>query len=480
MNELPDGFVIRLAEHVRVRDSGRTIIGGAPPRVSHLSEAARRIFPGDTLTVDGPASRLLAENLLASGIAAPVTETLDDIDLDDVTCVVPVRDRAKSLDRLLTSLAGLPHLVVVDDCSREPDSVAKTAAHHGAILISLEHNLGPAGARNAGLGVVTTPYVLFADADVVLTTNAVSRLLKHFHDSRVAVAAPRILGLGHGAGWLGPYEDACSSLDMGPQSALVRPRSSVAWLPSAVMVARVEALGQGFDESMTVGEDVDLIWRLTDSGWRIRYDADIIGRHDHRTSFGPWLKRKAFYGLSANLLATRHGRKVAPAVLTPVSAAIAIAALFQRRWSMPVIAILTGVTTARLSRTVGRSDQPRVLAAELTARGISATLAQTTALMLRHWWPLATFGAMLSTRIRRAVVLSAVLDSVIEYRRTSPDMDPLSFAVARRLDDLAYGTGVWAGAARGHSVRALLPDFQRVPLRCGHLPGQHVARFFPG
>jgi len=127
------------------------------------------------------------------------------------------------------------------------------------------------------------------------------------------------------------------------------------------------------------------------------------------------------------------------------------------------MAILAGVTTARLSRTVGPSDQPRVLAAELTAQGISATLAQTTALMLRHWWPLAALGALFSQRIRRAALLSAVADSVIEYGRTSPDMDPLSFTVARRLDDIAYGTGVWAGAARGHSVRALLPDLQTGP-----------------
>jgi hypothetical protein len=34
---------------------------------------------------------------------------------------------------------------------------------------------------------------------------------------------------------------------------------------------------------------------------------------------------------------------------------------------------------------------------------------------------------------------------------------PVRFAVARRLEDLAYGTGLWWGAARARDPRALLP-----------------------
>jgi len=34
---------------------------------------------------------------------------------------------------------------------------------------------------------------------------------------------------------------------------------------------------------------------------------------------------------------------------------------------------------------------------------------------------------------------------------------PVRFIVARRLDDLAYGAGLWWGALRSRSPRALLP-----------------------
>ena len=459
MNELPDGFVIRLADHVRVRDGGRTLIGGAPLRVSHLSKAAPTLFAGETLTVESPVSRLFAESLLGSGMAEPVVGLLGKIELDQVTCVIPVRDRSKSLDRLLRSIAGLPHLVVVDDCSDEPELIAEVCRRHDAQLISLGRNLGPAGARNAGLRTVTTPYVMFVDSDVVITIRAVATLLKHFHDPKVGAVAPRILGLESCAGWIGRYEAARSSLDLGPQSALVHPRSRVAWVPSAVLLARTVALGEGFDATMMVGEDVDLVWRLTDCGWRVRYKAEVIARHDHRTTILPWMKRKAFYGLGADSLAKRHGSKVAPAVLGPASVGIAVAALVQRRWSLPVIGLLTGVTAARLTKNLERSETPTRLGTELALKGTASSLSQLMALVLRHWWPAAALGSCVSFRVRRAVVIAAAVDTVVEYQRLKPESNVLEFTVARRIDDLAYGAGVWWGAFASRSPRALTPEF---------------------
>jgi hypothetical protein len=51
-----------------------------------------------------------------------------------------------------------------------------------------------------------------------------------------------------------------------------------------------------------------------------------------------------------------------------------------------------------------------------------------------------------------------VLDAALEYRRTRPNLDFGRFALARRLDDIAYGFGVWKSALKGRTVRALLPD----------------------
>ncbi|KAA1397605.1 mycofactocin biosynthesis glycosyltransferase MftF [Aeromicrobium ginsengisoli] len=457
---LPEGFAVRLAPRVRVRDGGRTLIGGAPIRVNHLSARARDLLRDGSLVVSDATSGRLAEQLIGSGMTEPVTALLDPIDLDKVTCVIPVRDRPAELDRLLVGLDKAMRVVVVDDASIDPERMAKVAGRHGADFLPLHRNVGPAGARNAGLREVRTPYVAFVDSDVVIEPAAVARLLKHLHDPQVALVAPRILALDHDGSWIGRYESARSSLDLGRHSALVRPQSTIAWVPSAVVVARVDALGEGFDASMAVGEDVDLVWRLDAEGWRIRYDADVVARHDHRTSLRRWLHRKAFYGSGAAALADRHGSKVAPAVLTPIGAATAVAALAQRRWSLPAMGLLSGVMTWRLSRSLRGSDHPVRTAGELAVLGISSNLAQLMHLLLRHWWPAAAVGAMFSPRLRRALVIAAVADTVIERRRLEPDLDPVRFAMALRLDDAAYGAGLWAGTGRRRRIRALLPDLR--------------------
>ncbi|MGJ3558290.1 glycosyltransferase family 2 protein [Streptomyces sp. INA 01156] len=61
----------------------------------------------------------------------------------------------------------------MDDASRSPGPVAAVAAAHGARLLPLLANVGPAGARNAGLRLVTTPYAVFVDSDVVLPPDTV-------------------------------------------------------------------------------------------------------------------------------------------------------------------------------------------------------------------------------------------------------------------------------------------------------------------
>ncbi|MBO4271228.1 mycofactocin biosynthesis glycosyltransferase MftF [Microbispora triticiradicis] len=459
---LPDGFTVRLNRRVRVRDGGRTLVGGAPTRVMYLTPAAADLFDGRGLRVRDRVSALLADRLLEAGLADPVVGDLPGLDPSQVTVVVPVRDRPAALDRLLSGIGDRHRVIVVDDASAAPDAVAEVAAAHGAVLVALTENVGPAAARNAGLRRVTTPYVAFADSDVVLEPGTLPTLLRHFADPRVAVAAPRVLGLrlpGRDR-WILRYEDARSSLDLGLDPGIVRPRAPVSWVPSAFLLARVDALGHGFSADMRVGEDVDLVWRLARAGWRVRYEPAATVRHEHRTVVHDWLRRKAFYGTGADLLARRHGRDVAPAVLAPWSAAFVLALLAQRRWSLPAAALIFAGTAATMSAKVRRSEHPVRLALTLTSDGAVAAVWQATALLLRHWWPLAAVGCLLSRRLRRAVAAVAVMDALTDLRRTGAHLDPVRYAVARRLDDAAYGSGLWLGALRGRSVRALLPDIR--------------------
>ena len=213
---------------------------------------------------------------------------------------------------------------------------------------------------------------------------------------------------------------------------------------------------------MHVAEDVDLVWRLHDDGWRVRYEPAAAVRHDHRTSLLPWLRRKAYYGTGAAPLAARHGSDVAPLVLTPWTAALTVALLAQRRWSLPVAGLVTAAVTVRIARRLHDDDHPLRTASSLTALGAVAAVQQTGSALTRHFWPLAALLSLRSPRARHAVLVAAVADALVDHRRVRPDLDPLRFLVARRLDDLAYGTGLWLGAARARSPRALVPAFRGI------------------
>ena len=88
-------------------------------------------------------------------------------------------------------------------------------------------------------------------------------------------------------------------------------------------------------------------------------------------------------------------------------------------------------------------------------------LSQASALLTRHWWPVTAAGCTVSRRLRRAAAVAALADIALEYRRDRAGLDPLRYGIARRLDDLAYGAGVWLSAARGRSTAALRPRITR-------------------
>ncbi len=149
--------------------------------------------------------------------------------------------------------------------------IAAVAERFGARYVRLAANRGASAARNAGLRAASTPFVAFLDADCVPPPGFPGELVGHLADPAIALIAPRIVSGARHAGRIARYERVRSALDMGPDPALVRPYAQVWYVPSAAMVARREALGAGFDEALHLGEDVDLVWRLHDAGWQVRY-----------------------------------------------------------------------------------------------------------------------------------------------------------------------------------------------------------------
>ena len=256
---------------------GTVLVGGSPIRVLRLTPSGARQVVGwwsGTPVPDSPKARALARRLLDTGIAHPA-ENLGALEGScapgDVTVVIPVRDRQAELVRCLAGLARTPRVIVVDDCSADPAAIARIASEAGARVLRRPENGGPGAARNTGLAAADTPLVAFLDSDCVPGPGWLDALLPHFADPAVGAVAPRIVPDAPGRTWLARYEGASSTLDMGARASIVRPGSRVPYVPGAALVVRRTAVGPGFVEKMRVGEDVDFVWRLAASGWRVRY-----------------------------------------------------------------------------------------------------------------------------------------------------------------------------------------------------------------
>lgn len=450
---LPDGFTVRLHDDVAI---GRLISRGT--RVLRVHPTVRAALKGRSVTVSDLTSATVAERLLDLDLATPEPSPLRPYGLDDLTVVIPVLDDAKSVDRLLTNLVGQVTCIVVDDASRDPSQIAEVAVRHGATLIRLDCNRGPAAARNIGLARVTTPLVAFVDADVTITANGLADLLSCFADPGVVAAAPRILAK-QGDRWFQRYERTVGSLDLGARPATVRGWSEVAYVPSACLVARAESIRDGFDESLRSGEDVDLVWRLLAAGHRIRYEPGVVALHDQRREVLPWAARQFFYGTSAAPLVERHGTLAAPAVLTPLQVALLVSLLVTRGRSRVVSVVLALLVAAASWRAT--SGERLLVRTRVAGAVVSMTLRQGVNLVVHHGAPASLASTLVSRQARRMVVAVGIVEGMAAWRRSDRTVSPWSFVAARRFSTAAYGCGVWWGAARTGVWRAVIPHVIR-------------------
>ena len=468
MSRLPNGFAVQVDRRVRVLGSGSTLLGGSPVRMLKLAPAAQQMLERGRLEVRDDISADLARTLLDAGVAHP--RPAGGPSFRDVTVVIPVRDNLEGVHRLVMALRGM-RVVIVDDGSSttlRPDMFAGAPCQ--IEILRHERSLGPAAARNTGLSRCRTELVAFLDSDVVPRRGWLEALLGHFCDPTVALAAPRIVALHVGDTAVERYEMMNSALDLGAREAPVLQNAPVAYVPSAALICRRSAVAEvcGFDEALRSGEDVDLCWRLAESGSRLRYEPVALVAHEHRAQLGQWLSRLAFYGGSAAPLAVRHPDNTAPLVI-PLWSLLTWASLATA--SVPGVAagmLFAGLYTRRVAGALKDTDATAGDVAGLAARGLAYGARQLAAACCRDYWPAALAAVVVSRRCRRAVLAAAVIDAAQDWatRKPVPDetgkpIGPLGYMLFKRAGDLAYGVGLWAGAFRERTLQPLRPDIRR-------------------
>lgn len=190
----------------------------------------------------------------------------------DVTVIVPTKNEVANIERFLASIPDDIALIVVDSSDDgTPELIAERRP--SAQVIRARTNIPIA--RQIGSDAAATPWLLFADADVVFAPSYFVQLT----GLDVAVDTGGVVGTKSTIDGFDRYH-----------RWFVRGQRLLSWLgiPAASgsnMLVRAEALDEvgGFDPALSVNEDTELMFRIARSRYSVAFARDLtVLSFDHR------------------------------------------------------------------------------------------------------------------------------------------------------------------------------------------------------
>lgn len=248
----------------------------------------------------------------------------------ELTVVIPTYNRIDTLRYVVPSLLrqdlrGDRYEIVVAD-SNSNDGTAEYLAEVATTYPRLRHLPGPytgrAMARNAGIEAARGDVVMFTDADIIASSDLVSRHLKHHRERRgIAVVGMELQ--------VGSYEDYERLYARPEERRPLHPhsRKRLSWLyfltgNASVSKHDLDRVGR-FDEDFTGygHEDLELGYRLQKAGLTIVYDPLAIDYHWHPVPYAEQKEKMRLAGRSTVRFFRKHSTLAVRARLgmTPLS-----------------------------------------------------------------------------------------------------------------------------------------------------------------
>jgi glycosyltransferase involved in cell wall biosynthesis len=223
-----------------------------------------------------------------------------------VSVVVASYNGARTLETCLSSLEGLNYpdyeVILVDDGST--DATGRIALEHPRVRYIFQENKGLSVARNTGIAAATGAVVAFTDSDCRADEDWLHYLIGDLISGDFA-------GIG-GHNFLPPEDSWVPAAVMvspgGPAHVMLNDREAE-HIPGCNMAFYKWALDEigGFDPIYRkAGDDVDVCWRLQQSGFRIGFSPAGFVWHYRRSTIKAYLKQQAGYGEAEALLITKH------------------------------------------------------------------------------------------------------------------------------------------------------------------------------
>ena len=235
-----------------------------------------------------------------------------------VTVVVLTKNSEKHIEKCILSLLHqdfprqMYEILVVDAGSR--DRTLEICGKYGVRIVEdLGGTIGHS--RNIGVKMARGNYVAFIDSDCIADKQWLHKLVRSILDadeSVVAVGGPNLVPEDNSiVGKVISYmQETFLGSGGSPQSYKINKLKPVYSLANCNALYRREILlNRPYDNSLNIGEDCDLNFRLRQHGYKLVYIPDAIVWHYRPSSMKSFTRKMFLYGLSMARLHKKH-RKI--------------------------------------------------------------------------------------------------------------------------------------------------------------------------
>lgn len=266
-----------------------------------------------------------------------------------LTVIIPAFNEAASIADTIRSLRAQtvrPHeIIVVDDCST--DGTGDVARALGVRVVRAAANTGSkAGAQNFGLGLVRTPLTMALDADTVLASDAIERLLPVFERPGVAAACGFVLPRRVKSLWeRGRYIEYLFAFTFYKQVQDYYEKPLICSGCFSMYRTAVLKAHKGWP-TRTLAEDMDLTWSLYQAGQEVRFvpEAVCYPLEPHNFAYLAKQLRRWSHGFVQNVKLHWRGLLTVPYLRSAVTVAFWDAALASAVYLLllPLLALALG------------------------------------------------------------------------------------------------------------------------------------------
>jgi glycosyltransferase involved in cell wall biosynthesis len=227
-------------------------------------------------------------------------------ELPNVSVIVPVYNAQETIRECISSLLELNYpkgnleLIFVNNASTDKTpEILKQYCNH--IRILHEAKKGPGAARNTGVLNARGEVIAFTDSDCVVDRDWLLNLIPSLQDPCVGIVGGTILA-----------KRPCNEIERFGEAIHDHDMAINLYKPPAVITmnwtSRLSVLKEVnlFDESFTRCEDVDLSYRILQSGYRFAFKPQAVIYHRNESTYSGLFREGFLHGLYAVQTIKKH------------------------------------------------------------------------------------------------------------------------------------------------------------------------------